>query len=217
MRKSRIMLLVGMSILAAIISSCGLPIATTKYGVAQNIVEAGVVRDSLLEDLANWCDDRPNVTMLWYPTVDLFSNRGIEGVSNTDKRVFLNNEVASGYSTDNELATTKQQILNSVKPVTDLYGDLKLKLEPKDLLGTTWDLFIGVGSEQKTIVETPNSGYVLVQFIDENGIYRVTNAEREKDWNNLTVPKNIPREQLKGYAFFKIEDGEVKAALVILP
>ncbi|KUK02204.1 MAG: hypothetical protein XD58_1671 [Thermotoga sp. 50_1627] len=216
MRKAKILFLLAAAVLILIVASCGPIVVLPKYGIPLNIVEAGVIRDNLLEDLASWCANQNDLVMLYYPSTTLLSNRGIVGMSSTDKFVFLNNEIAGGYSNDTELSNTKDQILNWLKPVSNLEGNLTLKLVPNDLLGTTWDLVIGVGGEEKSVI-TPDSGYVLVQFVNQNGVYTVTNVQLETDWKNLNVPKNIPASQLKGYAFFKIENEEITASRVILP
>lgn len=210
------LLIAGTIVALTLIVSCSPPIALPKYGTRLNIVEAGPVRDPLLEDLSNWCNNqRTDTVLLWYPNTTLFGNRGMN-VNANDTLVFLNNEIVGSYADSSALQSTKTQIGQSVKPITNLGGNLKLRLEPKDLFGTAWDLVIGVGAQEK-IVTTPNEGYVLVQFINENGVYRVTSVELKNDWNDLTVPKNIPSSQLRGFAFFKIENGEIVAALVIEP
>jgi len=219
--KWKVLLLVIVSAVALIIVSCAPGIALPKYGVPMNIVEAGTVRDDLLEDLADWVSrtlssSTPTV-MLWYPSSDLFSNRGIESVTSKDKYIFLNNEIIGPYTSSENLENAKQQIQLWAKPTTNLSGNLKLKLVPKDLFGSVWDLVIDVDNKEKSIITLPNEGYVLVQFIEENGVYKVTNAELKVNWNDLSVPKNIPANQLKGYAFFKIENEEIVAALVIEP
>ncbi|MEN3008570.1 hypothetical protein [Pseudothermotoga sp.] len=216
--KRNILLIIVTALAALLIYSCSTPIAFPKNGMPLNIVEAGPVRDSRLEDLSNWCNSRTDTILLWYPSSAMFNNRGIEGVTSTDKYVFLNNRQVGSYDDDDSenLRKIKNQIEQMIKNTEDFGGNLKLLLMPNDLFGTTRDLVIGVGTQEKVLI-TPDSGYVLVQFINENGVYRVTNAEFETDWKNLTVPKNIPSSQLKGFAFFKIENGEVVAALVIQP
>lgn len=215
--KWKLFLMVTGVIVALIVASCAPLTAVPKIGVPMNIVEAGVVRDELLEDLASWVSNLATDTVLfWYPSTQLFSDRGIGSVASTDKLVFLNNESVGDYTSTTNLQDTKDQIQLWLKPTGDLSGNLKLKLEPDDLLGTTWDLVIGVGTGTK-IAPTPDEGYVLVQFIKENNLYKVVSAELKADWKDLTVPKNIPQNQLKGYAFFKIENGEITAALVIEP
>jgi len=218
--KWKVLLLVIVSAVALIIVSCAPGIALPKYGVPMNIVEAGTVRDDLLEDLADWVSrtlssSTPTV-MLWYPSSSLFSDRGIESVTSEDKYIFLNNEIVGAYTSSSDLDDAKNQIQLWAKPTDNLRGNLKLKLVPKDLFGSVWDLVIGVGNEEK-VIPTPNAGYVLVQFIKESDVYRVMNAELKEDWDDLSVPKNIPANQLKGYAFFKIENEEIVAALVIEP
>lgn len=210
-------MIVGTIVVLTLIASCGPLIALPKHGSPLNIVEAGPVRDSLLVDLSNWCNNqRADTVLLWYPNPALFEARGIDGVNATDKLVFLNNEIVGSYDSNSALQNTKNQIEQWVKPLTNFGGNLKLRLEPKDLLGTAWDLVIGVGTQEKIVI-TPTVGYVLVQFINDNGVYKVTNVELKNNWNDLTVPKNIPSSQLRGFAFFKIEDGEIVAALVIEP
>jgi hypothetical protein len=214
--KWKILLLLSGVIVALTVVSCAPGIALPKYGVPMNIVEAGTVRDGLLENLADWVSRSSTPTvMLWYPSQALFSDRGIQTITADDKYIFLNNEIVGRYIDSNSLEGAKGQISFSAKPTNDLSGNLILKLEPKDLFGSEWDLVIG--DEEKTTIITPNAGYVLVQFIKENGVYRVTNAELKENWNDLLVPKNIRANQLKGYAFFKIIDGETVAALVIEP
>ncbi|KAF2957209.1 hypothetical protein AS159_09255 [Thermotoga sp. Ku-13t] len=217
MRKAKILFLLAAAVLILIVASCGPIVVLPKYGIPLNIVEAGVIRDNLLEDLASWCANQNDLVMLYYPSTTLFSNRGIGAISSTDKYVLMNNEIAGTYLDETELDETKTQISNWLQPVEDLEGNLSLRLEPNDLLGTTWDLVIGVGSEEKSAIITPESGYVLVQFENQNGVYTVTSVELEQDWRNLDVPKNIPASQLKGYAFFKIENGVITASRVILP
>ena len=218
--KWKVLLLVIVSAVALIIVSCAPGIALPKYGVPMNIVEAGTVRDDLLEDLADWVSrtlssSTPTV-MLWYPIPDLFSNRGILNITATDKYIFLNNKIVGSYINSSYLEDVTDQIRLGAKPTNNLWGNLRLKLVPKDLFGSEWDLVIDVDNKEKSII-IPNEGYVLVQFIEENGVYRVTNAELKEDWNHLSVPKNIPANELKGYAFFKIENEEIVAALVIEP
>lgn len=211
--KRNVLLIIVTALAALLIYSCSTPIALPKYGTPLNIVEAGPMKDSNLEDLSNWCNNvRTDTILLWYPSSALFSNRGIEGVTSNDRYAFLNNEFVGSYDTN--LQNVKDQIDEWVKSITG--GNLKLRLEPNDLFGTTWNLVIGVGTQEKVLI-TPNSGYVLVQFINENGVYRVTSAEFKANWQDLTVPKNISSSQLGGFAFFKIEGGEVTAALVIEP
>jgi hypothetical protein len=215
--KWKILLLLSGVIVALIVVSCAPGIALPKYGVPMNIVEAGTVRDVLLENLADWVSQSSTPTvMLWYPSPDLFSDRGIPNITGTDKYIFLNNEIVGSYISSSDLEDAKNQISLRAEPTNNLSGNLRLRLEPKDLFGSVWDLVIGVGNEEK-VITTPNAGYVLVQFIKENEVYRVTNAELKENWNDLSVPKNIPANQLKGYAFFKIIDGETVAALVIEP
>lgn len=216
MRKAKVLFSLAAAVLILIVASCGPIVVLPKYGIPLNIAEAGVVRDALLENLASWCATSTDLVMLYYPSTTLFSDRGFQGMSATDKLVFLNNEIAGGYANDTELNNAKTQISLWLKPVANLGGNLTLKLVPNDLLGTTWDLVIGVGSEEKAVM-TPDSGYVLVQFENQNGVYTVTSAELRTNWKDLYVPKNIPASQLKGYAFFKIEDGEITASRVILP
>jgi hypothetical protein len=215
--KWKILLLLSGVIVALTVVSCAPGIALPKYGVPMNIVEAGTVRDGLLENLANWVSRSSTPTvMLWYPSQDLFSKRGILNITATDKYIFLNNEIVGSYISSNSLEDAKNQISLSAKPTNNLSENLRLRLEPKDLFGSEWDLVIGVGNEEK-VISTPNAGYVLVQFIKENEVYRVTNAEWKENWNDLSVPRNIRANQLEGYAFFKIIDGETVAALVIEP
>jgi len=215
--KWKILLLLSGVIVALTIVSCAPGIALPKYGVPMNIVEAGTVRDRLLEDLADWVSQSSTPTvMLWYPSQALFSDRGILNITATDKYIFLNNEIVGDYISSSSLEDAKRQISLSAKPTNNLSGNLRLRLVPKDLFGSEWDLVIGEGNEER-VITTPNAGYVLVQFIKENKVYRVTNAELKVDWNDLSVPKNIRANQLKGYAFFKILNGETVAALVIEP
>jgi hypothetical protein len=215
--KWKILLLLSGVIVALIVVSCAPGIALPKYGVPMNIVEAGTVRDGLLENLADWVSRSSTPTvMLWYPSQALFSDRGIPNITGTDKYIFLNNEIVGSYMSSSDLEDAKDQISPRAKPTDNLSRNLRLRLEPKDLFGSVWDLVIGVGNEEK-VITTPNAGYVLVQFIKENEVYRVTNAELKVNWNDLSVPKNIPANQLKGYAFFKIINGETVAALVIEP
>ena len=215
--KWKILLLLSGVIVALTVVSCAPGIALPKYGVPMNIVEAGTVRDGLLENLADWVSRSSTPTvMLWYPSQALFSDRGIQDITATDKYIFLNNEIVGSYISSNSLEDAEGQISLWAKPTNNLSGNLRLRLEPKDLFGSEWDLVIGVGNEEK-VITTPNAGYVLVQFIKENEVYRVTNAELKENWNDLSVPKNIRANQLKGYAFFKIIDGETVAALVIEP
>lgn len=213
--KRNVLLIIVTALAALLIYSCSTPIALPKYGTPLNIVEAGPMRDSNLEDLSNWCNNvRTDTILLWYPSPALFSDRGIESVTPNDRYAFLNNEFVGSYDTYSNLQNVKNQIDEWVKSITG--GNLKLRLEPNDLFGTTWDLVIGVGTQEKVLI-TPNSGYVLVQFINENGVYRVTSAEFKTNWQDLTVPKNISSSQLRGFAFFKIEGGKVTAARVIEP
>jgi len=215
--KWKILLLLSGVIVALTVVSCAPGIALPKYGVPMNIVEAGTVRDDLLENLADWVSRSSTPTvMLWYPSQDLFSDRGITRITATDKYIFLNNEIVGSYISSNSLEDAKRQISHRAKPTNNLSGNLRLRLVPKDLFGSEWDLVIGVDNEER-VITAPNKGYVLVQFIKENKVYKVTNAELEVNWNHLSVPKNIRANQLKGYAFFKIINGETVAALVIEP
>lgn len=213
MRKAKILFFLAAAVLILIVASCGPIVVLPKYGIPLNIVEAGVVRDARLENLASWSANRTDLVMLYYPSTTLFSNRGIVGMSSTDMLVFLNNEIAGGYSNDTELSNTKDQILNWLKPVSNLEGNLTLKLVPNDLLGTTWDLVIGEAGATK-VVET---NYVLVEFENRSGVYAVTNVQIKGNFGDVNPPKNIPASQLKGYAFFKIEGGVITASRVILP
>jgi hypothetical protein len=214
--KWKILLLLSGVIVALTVVSCAPGIALPKYGVPMNIVEAGTVRDGLLENLADWVSRSSTPTvMLWYPSRALFSDRGILNITATDKYIFLNNEIVGSYISSNSLEDAKRQISLWAKPTNNLSGNLRLRLVPKDLFGSEWDLVIDVDNER--VITTPNAGYVLVQFIKENEVYRVMNAELKANWNDLSVPKNIRANQLKGYAFFKITNGETVAALVIEP
>jgi len=215
--KWKILLLLSGVIVALTVVSCAPGIALPKYGVPMNIVEAGTVEDDLLKNLANWVSQSSTPTvMLWYPRQDLFSDRGILNITATDKYIFLNNEIVGSYISLDSLRDAERQISHRAKPINNLSGNLRLRLVPKDLFGSEWDLVIGEGNEEK-VIPTPNAGYVLVQFIKENEVYKVTKAELKANWNDLSVPKNIRANQLEGYAFFKIIDGETVAALVIEP
>jgi len=215
--KWKILLLLSGVIVALTVVSCAPGIALPKYGVPMNIVEAGTFGDGLLENLANWVSQSSTPTvMLWYPSQALFSDRGIPTIRETDKFIFLNNEIVGDYISSSSLNDAKRQISHRAKPTNNLSGNLRLRLVPKDLFGSEWDLVIGVDNEER-VITAPNKGYVLVQFIKENKVYKVTNAELEVNWNHLSVPKNIRANQLKGYAFFKIINDETVAALVIKP
>jgi hypothetical protein len=215
--KWKILLLLSGVIVALTVVSCAPGIALPKYGVPMNIVEAGTFRAGLLEDLANWVSQSSTPTvMLWYPSPTLFSRLGIQGITEDDKYIFLNNEIVGSYISLDSLNDAKRQISHRAKPTNNLSGNLRLRLVPKDLFGSEWDLVIGVDNEER-VITAPNKGYVLVQFIKENKVYKVTNAELKENWNHLSVPKNIRANQLKGYAFFKIINDETVAALVIKP
>ncbi len=212
MRKAKILFFLAAAVLILIVASCGSIVVLPKYGIPLNIVEAGEIWDeALLKELASFCDgirsDKAAV-MLYYEGA-LFSDRGLGGPT----EVYLNGEDVGGYSNDTELSNTKNQILNWLKPVSNLEGNLTLKLVPNDLLGTTWDLVIGEAGATKAAV----TNYVLVEFENRSGVYAVTNVQIKGNFGDVNPPKNIPASQLKGYAFFKIEDGVITASRVILP
>lgn len=185
--------------------------------LVQNVVEvtANSVDDDL-RNLASWCDEK-DILMLWYDLDSQpsgFSARNmVFDTAATDKNVYLNNEYVGNYGSIS--LDDIKTIINS--GITNLSGTLVLYLRADDLLGTQWDVIIGEGGQTKAI-----TNYVFVEFeeIDAtNHIYKVTKVQVGGDWNNFTVPKNIPLSDLanKGFAFFRIDDDKVVDARVIYP
>ncbi|MEJ5228947.1 MAG: hypothetical protein WHT65_03005 [Pseudothermotoga sp.] len=211
--------LVGVALVVVLILVSCAPGNRTISSVAHNVVEVTAnIKDTNLENLANWCDSK-NILMLWYdydnqPTG--FTERSIVfETTAADKSVYLNNEFVENYATTG--LTTIQATINS--SITNLSGTLTLYLRADDLLGTQWDLVIGESGQTKAVAIT---NYVLVEFeeIDTtNHVYQVTKVQVGGDWNNFTVPKDIPLSNLanKGFAFFRIDDDKVVDARVIYP
>jgi hypothetical protein len=187
--KWKILLLLSGVIVALTVVSCAPGIALPKYGVPMNIVEAGTFGDGLLENLANWVSQSSTPTvMLWYPSQALFSDRGIPTIRETDKFIFLNNEIVGDYISSSSLNDAKRQISHRAKPTNNLSGNLRLRLVPKDLFGSEWDLVIGVDNEER-VITAPNKGYVLVQFIKENKVYKVMNADGRRIGTIFRYPR----------------------------
>ncbi|WP_041083386.1 hypothetical protein [Thermotoga profunda] len=200
-------------ILAIVGCAPGYPI---KPSVAHNIVEVTAnITDSDLEDLADWCDDN-DFLMLWYDFDDQptgFDDRKtVFEQAAADKNVYANNQYAGNYGT-----TSLDQIEIQINSLAEnLSGTLTLLLRATDILGTTYDLIINDPEKNKAEITT----YVLVEFTEiESNVYKVTKVQVSGEWENFTVPKNIPVSDLanKGFAFFRIDNDKVVDARVIYP
>ncbi|WP_448523043.1 hypothetical protein [Pseudothermotoga sp.] len=218
MKSLKWLLIVTAAIVAFILTSCA-PGILTIPSVTQNIVEVTAnSTDTDLLNLASWCNSKSDLLMLWYdfdnqPTG--FTNRSlIFSDAAADKNVYLNNEFVGNYGTT-DLNTIKDTI-NASK--TTFSGTLILYLRADNLLGTSWDLFIGEAGQTKVTVTT---NYVLVEFKREGSVYKVTNVQAAGDWQNenFTVPKNMTLTAIgtKGFAFFRIDDDKIVDARVIYP
>ena len=214
MKSLKWFLIATSAIVALILVSCA-PLPSIISSVTQNIVEVTAnSTDTDLSNLASWCDSKPDILMLWYdfdnqPTG--FTNRSLVfSVNAADKNVYLNNEFVGNYDMT-DLNTIKSTIDASK---TTFSGTLILYLRADDLLGTSWDLIIGEAGQTKTTV----TNYVLVEFKREGGVYKVTNVQAGGDWNfNLPNNMTLTDIQIKGFAFFRINDDKVEDARVIYP
>mgnify|MGYP001093540593 CR=1 FL=1 len=213
MKSLKWFLIVTAAIVAMILVSCA-PLPSIIPSVTQNIVEVTAnSTDTNLLRLASWYDSNPDILVLWYdfdnqPTG--FTDRSLVfSVNAADKNVYLNNEFVGNYA--DGLGT----IINTIDASkTTFSGTLILYLRADDLLGTSWDLIIGEAGQTKTTV----TNYVLVEFKREGGVYKVTNVQAGGDWNfNLPNNMTLTDIQIKGFAFFRINDDKVEDARVIYP
>ncbi len=213
MKGAKLWLILTAVAVALILVGCG-PLTLTISSITQNIVEVTAnATDTNLEALAEWCDSKSNILMLWYdfdnqPNGFNYRN-GIFQIAAADKNVYLNNEYVGNYGTTS-LSTIESTINSSA---TTFNGTLIMYLKSNDLLGTSWDLIIGEGNETKVA----NTNYVLAEFekIDSK-VYKVTLVQAGGDWRTFTVPKDISITN-KGFAFFRIDDDKVVDARVIYP
>ncbi len=212
MKSLKWFLIVTAAIVALILTSCA-PGILTFSSVTQNIVEVTAnSTDTNLLNLASWCDSS-DILMLWYDFDDQptgFTNRSaVFSVNAADKNVYLNNEFVGNYGT----ADLDKNTIEASK--TTFSGTLILYLRADDLLGTSWDLFIGEAGQTKVTV----TNYVLVEFEREGSVYKVTKVQVGSNWQNFNVPKDMTLTDIetKGFAFFRIDDDKVVDARVIYP
>ncbi|AJC74722.1 hypothetical protein AJ81_04735 [Pseudothermotoga hypogea DSM 11164 = NBRC 106472] len=169
-------------------------------------------------ELANWCAEQEDVVMFWYDLADPpvgFHDRATLFVGATDvidKNVYVNNVFIANYE---DTAIDEIISIISEQPREDFPGELKLRLVATDLSATVYDLFV-----DEVKAKDATAKYVLVEFEEvQSNVYKVTKVQVSENFENMDVPKNIPASELntKGFAFFKIRDGEVVDNRVIEP
>ncbi|WP_448520944.1 hypothetical protein [Pseudothermotoga sp.] len=168
--------------------------------------------------LANWCAEQEDVVMFWYDLVNPpvgFYDRTTLFVGATDvidKNVYLNNVFIANYEN-----TAIDEIISSIHdhPREDFPGELKLRLVAIDLSTTAYDLFV-----DETKAKDATAKYVLLEFEEvQTNVYKVTKVQVAENFANMDLPRNIPASELvyRGFAFFKMQDGEILDNRVIQP
>ncbi|WP_448523045.1 hypothetical protein [Pseudothermotoga sp.] len=156
--------------------------------------------------------------MFWYdfadPPVGFYDRMTLfAGATDViDKNVYLNNVFIANYED-----TAIDEIISSIRdhPREQFPGELKLRLVATDLFASAYDLFVG-----EVKAKDATAKYVLVEFEEvQTNVYKVTKVQVAEDFANMDLPKNIPASELiyRGFAFFRIRDGEIVDNRVIEP
>lgn len=228
MRSTAVLILVVvMTLLLMALSSCGkkwilIVVDGKVYPLeVEETSGASELKDPTNQDfmqLANWCAEQEDVVMLWYDLADPpvgFYDRTTLFVGATDvidRNVYLNNVFIANYED-----TTIGEIISTISEHQrkDFPGELKLRLVATDLSATAYDLFV-----DETKANDATANYVLVEFEEvQTNVYKVTKVQVAENFANMDLPRNIPASELiyKGFAFFKIRDGEILDNRVIEP